>query len=319
MILSVSRRTDIPAFYAEWFMERLRQKYVLVRNPFNIHSISRIPLTPENIDAVVFWTKNSKPIHKYLNEIDDLGYKYYFQYTITPYKKDMEENIQDKKEIIKSFQTLSEKLGSEKVILRYDPVILSDNYTIEYHKKAFSMLCQQISTYTKKIIISFLDDYKKISKNIKNLNVKEISDEEMYLIAENFAETADKYNLKIESCAEQIDLEKFGINHGKCIDDELIEKITGYKIKAGKDGQRLACGCIKCIDIGEYNTCLHKCLYCYANINKDTAFKNYKLHNKFSPLLIGDVDTLKDKIIERNIKDTKSLRQNNSIEDFISQ
>lgn len=318
MILSVSRRTDIPAFYAEWFMERLRQKYVLVRNPFNYHLISKIPLTPENIDLIVFWTKNSKPIHKYLDEIDELGYKYYFQYTITPYKKDMEENIQDKKEIVETFKNLSEKIGSEKVILRYDPVILSDNYTIEYHKKAFSMLCQQISTYTKKIIISFLDDYKKISKNIKNLNVKEISDEEMYIIAENFAETADKYNLKIESCAEQIDLEKFGINHGKCIDDELIEKITGYKIKACKDGQRISCGCIKCIDIGEYNTCLHKCLYCYANINKDTAFKNYKLHNKFSPLLIGDVDTLKDKIIERNIKDTKSLRQNNSIEDFIN-
>lgn len=318
MILSVSRRTDIPAFYAEWFMERLRQKFVLVRNPFNIHSISRIPLTPENIDVIVFWTKNSKPMHKYLDEIDNLGYKYYFQYTITPYKKDMEENIQDKKEIIKSFQTLSAKLGSEKVVLRYDPVILSDNYTIDFHKKAFARLCDLLAPYTKKIVFSFLDDYKKISKNIKQLNIKEISAEEMCIIAENFAETADKYNLKIESCAEQIDLEKFGINHGKCIDDELIEKITGYKIKAGKDGQRLACGCIKCIDIGEYNTCLHKCLYCYANINKDTAFKNYKLHNKFSPLLIGDVDTLKDKIIERNIKDTKSLRQNNSIEDFIN-
>lgn len=318
MILSVSRRTDIPAFYAEWFMERLRQKYVLVRNPFNYHLISKIPLTPENIDVIVFWTKNSKQIHKYLDEIDDLGYKYYFQYTITPYKKDMEENIQDKKEIIKSFQTLSEKLGSEKVILRYDPVILSDSYTIEYHKKAFEKLCQQLSTYTTKVIISFLDDYKKISKNIKQLNVREISEEEMYIIAENFAETADKYNLKIESCAEQIDLEKFGINHGKCIDDELIEKITGYKIKAGKDGQRLACGCIKCIDIGEYNTCLHKCLYCYANINKDSAIKNYKMHNKYSPLLIGDIDNLNDKIIDRNNKDTKSLKQNNSIEDFIN-
>lgn len=174
-----------------------------------------------------------------------------------------------------------------------------------------------LAPYTKKIVFSFLDDYKKISKNIKQLNIKEISAEEMYIMAEYFAETADKYNLKIESCAEQIDLERFGINHGKCIDNELIEKITGYKLSVGRDNQRNACGCIKCIDIGEYNTCMHKCLYCYANINKDTAFKNYKLHNKFSPLLIGDVDTLKDKIIERNIKDTKSLRQNNSIEDFI--
>lgn len=317
MILSVSRRTDIPAFYAEWFMERLRQKYVLVRNPFNIHSISRIPLSPENVDAIVFWTKNSKPIHKYLDEIDNLKYKYYFQYTITPYKKDLEEEVQDKKEIVETFKNLSEKIGSEKVVLRYDPVILSDNYTIDFHKKTFARLCDLLAPYTKKIVFSFLDDYKKISKNIKQLNIKEISAEEMCIMAEYFADTAKKYNLKIESCAEQIDLERFGINHGKCIDNELIEKITGYKLSVGRDNQRNACGCIKCIDIGEYNTCLHKCLYCYANINKDTAFKNYKLHNKFSPLLIGDVDTLKDKIIERNIKDTKSSKQNNSIEDFI--
>lgn len=309
MILSVSRRTDIPAFYAEWFMERLRQKYVLVRNPFNIHNISRIPLTPENVDAVVFWTKNSKPMHKYLDEIDELGYKYYFQYTVTPYKKDLEEEVQDKKEIIKSFQTLSDKLGREKVILRYDPVILSDNYTIDFHKKAFARLCDLLAPYTEKIIFSFLDDYKKISKNIKQLNIKEISAEEMYIMAEYFAETAKKYNLKIESCAEQIDLERFGINHGKCIDNELIEKITGCKISAGRDNQRNACGCIKCIDIGEYNTCMHKCLYCYANINKDAAFKNYELHDKKSPLLTGHVDEIKDKITDRNIKDTKSLKK----------
>ena len=309
MILSVSRRTDIPAFYAEWFMERLRQKYVLVRNPFNAHNISRIPLSPENVDAIVFWTKNSKPIHKYLDEIDELKYKYYFQYTITPYKKDLEEEVQDKKEIVETFKKLSEKTGSEKVVLRYDPVILSDNYTIDFHKKAFTRLCDLLAPYTKKIIISFLDDYKKISKNIKQLNIKEISAEEMYIMAEYFADTAKKYNLKIESCAEQIDLERFGINHGKCIDNELIEKITGYKLSVGRDNQRNACGCIKCIDIGEYNTCMHKCLYCYANINKDAAFKNNKLHDKKSPLLIGYVDEIKDKITDRNIKDTKSYKK----------
>ena len=309
MILSVSRRTDIPAFYAEWFMERLKQKYVLVRNPFNAHNISRIPLSPENVDAIVFWTKNSKPIHKYLDEIDNLKYKYYFQYTITPYKKDLEEEVQDKKEIVETLKKLSEKIGSEKVILRYDPVILSDNYTIDFHKKAFARLCDLLAPYTKKIIFSFLDDYKKISKNIKQLNIKEISEEEMYIMAEYFADTAKNYNLKIEGCAEQIDLERFGINHGKCIDNELIEKITGYKISAGRDNQRNACGCIKCIDIGEYNTCMHKCLYCYANINKDTAFKNNKLHDKKSPLLIGYVDEIKDKITDRNIKDTKSYKK----------
>lgn len=309
MILSVSRRTDIPAFYSEWFMERLRQKYVLVRNPFNIHSISRIPLTPDNVDAIVFWTKNSKPIHKYLDEIDNLKYKYYFQYTITSFKKDMEENLPDKKDIIKSFQTLSEKIGSEKVILRYDPVIITSSYSIDYHIKAFEKLCSHLKGYTHKVIISFIDYYNNTYKNIKSHNVYNISDNDMYIIAENFSSIAKDNGLIIESCAEQIDLERFGINHGKCIDNELIEKITGYKLSVGRDNQRHACGCIKCIDIGEYNTCMHKCLYCYANINKEAAFKNYKLHDKKSPLLIGYVDEIKDKITDRNIKDTKSYKK----------
>ena len=315
MILSVSRRTDIPAFYAEWFMERLRDKYVLVRNPFNAHSISRIPLSPENIDIIVFWTKNSKPIHKYLDEIDNLGYKYYFQYTITPYKKDMEENLPDKKIIISYFKELSSLIGKEKVILRYDPVILTDNYTIDYHKKAFEKLCLHLKDYTNKIIISFIDYYNNTEKHLQHHNIHNITNKEMYILAEYFAETAKKYNLKIESCAEQIDLEQFGIHHGKCIDDELIEKITGYKITAPKDNQRAQCGCIKCIDIGEYNTCIHNCLYCYANINKDTAYKNFKLHNKKSPLLTGSINEIKDKIIDRNIKDIKSYRKD-SIEDY---
>lgn len=309
MILSVSRRTDIPAFYSEWFMERLRQKYVLVRNPFNIHSISRIPLSPENVDAIVFWTKNSKPIHKYLDEIDELGYKYYFQYTITPYKNDLEEKVQDKKEIVETFKKLSEKIGSEKVVLRYDPIIITNSYSIDYHIKAFEKLCSYLKEYTHKVIISFIDYYNNTDKNLKNHNVYNISNNDMEIIAENFSSIAKDNGLIIESCAEQIDLERFGINHGKCIDNELIEKITGYKLSVGRDNQRNACGCIKCIDIGEYNTCMHKCLYCYANINKDAAFKNYKLHDKNSPLLIGYVDEIKDKITDRNIKDTKSLKK----------
>ena len=309
MILSVSRRTDIPAFYAEWFMERLRQKYVLVRNPFNAHNISRIPLSPENVDAIVFWTKNSKPIHRYLDEIDELGYKYYFQYTITPYRNDLEEKVQDKKEIVETFQTLSKKIGSEKVILRYDPVIITSSYSIDYHIKAFEKLCSHLKGYTHKVIISFIDYYNNTYKNIKSHNVYNISDNDMYIIAENFSSIANDNDLIIESCAEQIDLERFGINHGKCIDNELIEKITGYKLSVGRDNQRNTCDCIKCIDIGEYNTCMHKCLYCYANINKEAAFKNYKLHDKKSPLLIGYVDEIKDKITDRNIKDTKSLKK----------
>ncbi len=306
MIISASRRTDIPAFYAEWLINRLRENYVLVRNPFNTRQVSKIYLTPENVDCIVFWTKNSKPVHKYLDEIDNMGYKYYFQFTVTPYGKDLEENIYDKKEIIETFKILSDKIGKEKVILRYDPVILNNKYTIDFHRKSFEKLCFLLSSYTEKVIVSFLDNYRKILKNIKEQNIKEISKREMMILAENFASIAKKYNLITESCAEQIDLEKFGIEHGRCIDDVLIEKITDSHIKKDKDNQRAACGCIKSVDIGEYNTCLHNCLYCYANIDKYSAFKNYGKHNIISPVLIGGVDCAKDKIIER--KNMKSLK-----------
>ncbi len=317
MILSVSRRTDIPAFYGKWFMQRLKEQYVLVRNPFNIHQLSNIPLTTTSIDAIVFWTKNSKPIHKYLKEIDNMGYKYYFQYTITPYKKDMEENLPDKKIIINAFKELSTLIGREKVILRYDPIVLTSSYTIDYHIKAFEKLCNHLKDYTNKIIFSFLDDYKIISKNMKNHNIYNITTDDMHTLAKNFSSIAKSYNLILESCAEKIDLEKYNINHGKCIDNELIEKITGAKLKAPKDNQRESCGCIKCIDIGEYNSCVHNCLYCYANVNKDSAYKSYKLHNPLSPLLIGNIDYEKDKIVERNKFDIKSYKQETNIEDFI--
>lgn len=317
MILSVSRRTDIPAFYSKWFVERLKQEYVLVRNPFNAHLLSHIPLSPNHIDIIVFWTKNSYPIHKYLKDIDNMGYKYYFQYTITPYKKDMEENLLDKKIIINSFQELSSKIGKEKVILRYDPIVLTPSYTIDYHTLAFEKLCNHLKDYTNKIVISFLDDYKKISKNMKKHNVYDITFDDMNILAENFSSIAKSHNIILESCAEKIDLEKYNINHGKCIDNELIEKITGAKLKAPKDNQREACNCIKCIDIGEYNSCIHNCLYCYANINKESASINHKLHNPNSPLLIGDINHEKDKIVERNKNDLKSYKQEINIEDFI--
>lgn len=317
MILSVSRRTDIPALYSKWFMGRLKEQYVLVRSPFNIHQVSHIPLSPNNIDAIVFWTKNSYPIHKYLKEIDNMGYKYYFQYTITPYKKDMEENLPDKKIIINYFQELSSLIGKEKVILRYDPVLITDDYTMNYHITAFEKLCNHTQGYTNKIIISFLDYYNNTFKNMKNHNIHNITADEMNILAEKFSSIASKYNLILESCAEKIDLEKYNIKHGKCIDDELIEKITGYKIKAPKDNQRENCGCIKCIDIGEYNSCIHNCQYCYANINKDSAYKNFKKHNSSSPVLTGELDNEKDKIVDRNKNDLKSYKQEKSIEDFI--
>lgn len=316
MILSVSRRTDIPAFYAEWFINRLKDKFAHVRNPMNCHQISEIPLTPDNVDCIVFWTKDPEPLLRYLDDIDAMGYKYYFQFTITPYGKSIEPNVRDKKEIIQTFKKLSDKIGKDKVILRYDPIFITDKkYNVEYHTKMFQRLCDQLYQHTNRVVISFLDGYSKICKNIQAMGIKAPEEQEMRDLASHFAETAKPYGLKIETCAEKIDLKELGIDHSHCIDGALIEKIIGYKItrtnKDGKelrDGERADCGCMKCIDIGQYNTCVHGCLYCYANINKDDAKKNHQQHSPNSPLLLGTKGD-KDTVIPRKEKDTNSLRE----------
>lgn len=306
MILSVSRRTDIPAFYTEWFMNRVREKFVYVRNPFNSKQISNIIITPENVDCIVFWSKNPAPIIAYLEELDNLNYKYYFQFTITPYVDDLEFKIKNKEEIINTFKKLSEKIGKGKVILRYDPILITDKYSENFHLKAFENICETLNNYTEKVIISFLDDYKKVSCNMKGIELHKIDTEKMRFFGKNFAQIAKRYNLTIETCAEGVDLSEYEIDHGKCIDGDLIERITGYKItnKDKKDGNREHCGCMKCIDIGAYDTCVHNCLYCYANINKKAANNNYRLHDPKSPILSGEYEESQVKVR----KDIKSYR-----------
>lgn len=292
MILSVSRRTDIPAFYSEWFMNRLKEGFVYVRNPMNANQISSIPLSPKNVDCIVFWTKDSKNIMKYLNQIDNMGYKYYFQFTITPYNKEIETNVRDKSEIIKTFKELSDKIGKGKVILRYDPIFIQDNgkYSTNFHIEAFEKLVDSLSQFTNKVIISFIDGYRKVAANMKDIKIQEISNNDMRFMAKHFSDITKKYKLQLETCAEEIDLKEFGINHSQCIDGNLIEKIIGYNIfnKNIRDDNRLYCGCMKCVDIGQYDSCIHNCLYCYANINKKKALENYKKHNPNSPILFGD-------------------------------
>jgi len=303
MIVSVSRRTDIPAFYSEWFFNRIKEGFVYVINPFNRKQISKVELTPKTVDLFVFWTKDAEPMLKRLDELKE--FNYYFQFTITSYRNDIEKAIRRKSDIIKTFKKLSKIIGKEKVIWRYDPILLNEFYTKEYHYKWFEKFCIELSGYTEKCIISFLDLYSKTKMNTKNLRLKEIDKNDMCDIAEKFAGIALKYNIKLETCSEEIDFSKFGIKKGKCIDDELISRIIKCSIKVKKDDtQREVCGCVKSIDIGEYNTCKHNCLYCYANFNYDTVEKNYLMHDSKSSILalhlIGD-----EKITIRDMKSIK--------------
>lgn len=271
----------------------------------NPKQVSKIELTPKTVDCFVFWTKNVTPMLERLDELKD--YNYYFQYTITSYGKDVEKGIFDKGQVIESFKKLSNIIGKNKVILRYDPILLSNKYTINYHCKAFDRLCSKLYKYTEKCVISFVDLYKKTERNTKELNLMPMSIENIKEISKRLSIIANKYGLSLETCSEGYDLTEFGIKKGKCIDDKLISEIIGYEVKAKKDDtQREVCGCVKSVDIGQYNTCRHHCLYCYANFNYSQVEENFKLHNKNNPLLIGEVRN--DAKI--TIRDMKSIKGN---------
>lgn len=314
MIVSVSRRTDIPAFYSEWFFNRLKEGFAYVVNPMNLKQVSKIELTPDKVDCFIFWTKDATPMLDRLEELKD--YKYYFQYTITSYGKEVEQGILDKKKVIDTFKKLSDKIGKEKVILRYDPIFFSEKYTIEYHCKAFERLCSQLEGYTEKCVISFIDLYKKTEKNTKSLNLIQMKLDDIENISEKLSNIASRYGIVIETCSEGYDLMKFGIKKGKCIDDVLVSKVIGSEVDVKKDStQRDVCGCVKSVEIGQYNTCKHHCLYCYANFNYEQVEENYKLHDKNRPLLVGEVRE-DAKITTR---DMKSIKKEKTLLDIIEE
>jgi DNA repair photolyase len=288
MILSASRRTDIPAFYSDWFYHRIEQGFVYVRNPMNSHQISKILLNPEVVDCFVFWTKNPKPFIDRLFLLNN--YSYYFQYTITGYGKTLEPTVPPLQESLSTFIVLSKRIGSKAVVWRYDPILISDTFTEEYHCKTFEYIASQLSDYTDSCVISFVYYYKKTIKNLSNINNCEMNSDTMKRLAQKLQLIGLRYNITITSCSEEIDLSEYGIAHGKCIDHNRIEAITGFTLQREKDkNQRATCECISSIDIGSYNSCSHGCLYCYANENMILVSKNVALHYKYDALLFGTI------------------------------
>jgi len=263
-IISASRRTDIPAFHSDWFFNKLEQGSVQVKNPFNPKQVRKVSLKKEDVLCFVFWTKNPEKMIKKLSLLKD--YFYYFLFTLNPYGKDIETNVPEKSKIIETFKKLSDLIGKKKVIWRYDPILISEKYDQSYHFKQFGHLANKLHHHTEKCIISFLDFYQKTKRKTKHLNLIKISELDKIEIAQQFVQIGNKYNLQIQSCAEKIDLSKFEIEPGKCIDDKLISEIRNQTLEIRKDkNQRKKCKCVQSIDIGEYNTCFHNCLYCYAN------------------------------------------------------
>jgi len=287
MIISCSRRTDIPAFYSDWFMSRIADGFVMVRNPVNPKQVRRISLAPADVDCLVFWTKDPAPMLNRLRLLDD--YAFYFQFTLTPYDRDIEPHLPPKTKIIETFLKLSDKMGPGRIIWRYDPIFLSDGITVDFHADRFHDLAKQLSGHTEKCVISFLDMYRHLQSRMSDLAVRPPEELQMRELAAMIAQIAGNYKIKVETCAEVIDLADLGVDHGRCVDDRLIAELTGRKLRMTKDKyQRDLCGCVTSIDIGEYNTCGHGCLYCYANVSKKKFEKNQSLHYTQSPSLIGD-------------------------------
>lgn len=287
MILSVSRRTDIPSFYSEWFMKRLKEGYVRTKNPFNPNQVSRIEVTPDVTDCIVFWTKDPLPMMDNLDILDAMGYCYYFQFTLTAYDRELERNLRDKAEIIDTFQKLSDRLGRERVMWRYDPIILNDEITQEYHQEYFEKLCSKLAAYTNSCTISFVDLYKRLTKQVKDNIIREIRNEEMLLIAKVFSDISKSFGLELRACCEKTDFSTFGIKPAACIDKDIVERVCGYKIDSKKDkNQREGCGCVKSVDIGAYNTCRNGCIYCYANHSEVSIINNCSRHRPESDILI---------------------------------
>lgn len=304
MIISASRRTDIPNYFSDWFLNRLHEGFFYVRNPMNTHQISKIPVSPELVDCIVFWTKNPKNILENLGMLEK--YTYYFQFTLTGYGRDVEPNLPSKREeLIPTFKELSKRIGREKVIWRYDPIFVNQKYSIEYHIKAFSEIAKELSTYTEKVIISFGDFYEKTVRNTKQLDLQILSEQEMLYMALELSKIAHEKGLNIESCAEILDLQACGIQPGNCIDGALINRIIGSKLHLNKDkNQRKECGCMESIDIGTYNTCRNGCKYCYANYSDGKVNGNLALYDVRAPLLCGSLQE-SDIITERKVKSLK--------------
>lgn len=313
MIVNISRRTDIPAFYSEWLMNRIRAGFALTRNPFNAKQISRVSLQPEDTELLIFWTRNPDKLMPHLGELNSQGHRYFFQYTLTGYPRSIEGAVPRPHRAIESFKALSQLIGANKVIWRYDPILLSNQVDLAEHKRLFAKIASLLAGHTEQVIISFADFYRKTERNlaaVDNLICSDITfqTEQLMVLSEFMAKTAAQAGMEIRTCGETLDLNHLNISDSKCIDEHYIKQLFDLDFDGKKDtGQREECGCIKSTDIGIYNSCLHQCSYCYATHNHQTAVANYQKHEAGSPFLIGGCEGVPDKLLQPNYAQTRLI------------
>lgn len=286
MILFASGRTDIPAFYSKWFINRVKAGFVDVRNPFNQNLVSRINFS--DVDLIMFCSKNPLPM---IDKLKMLKVPVLFHVTITPYSKDVEPNIPDKRLIIEGVKKLSLVLGIDNVVLRYDPIFLSDKYNVDYHIRAFDKLCKNLNGYVNKIIVSFMDEYKNVRSNKNILKYRTFTREDYKKIGEAFSKSAMDNGMSVQTCFEDNDLTEYGFVKGECLSHELAYILTGKKFKSSNVRKEKKCECVQMVDIGDYNSCMHMCKYCYANYDEKAVSSNFERHDDNSSLLIGSIQS----------------------------
>lgn len=285
MIVSASRRTDIPAFYSEWFMNRLRAGYALTRNPMNPRQITRVSLAPGDVDALVFWSKDFRPMLAHMDEIR-AAFPVCVQHTLTPYGAPLEPRLTDKRGIVEAMRRLGTLIGPDCLVWRYDPVVFSDSMDVRWHLRAFGRACELLEGATHTCVFSFLQMYPRIRSRMSALSTP--PDEAMKLkLAAGMAELARGHGMTLQTCSQEIDLDPLGISHGACISPELIRAATGRTPAARRDsGQRGLCRCLKSVDIGTYHSCPHMCAYCYANWGEAAVLRNAARHDPLGEELI---------------------------------
>ncbi len=289
MIISASRRTDIPAFYAEWLINRIRAGYCTVPNPFYRKQVYQVSLRPEEVDVIVFWTRNPRPLLAHLDELDQRGFRYYFQYTIVGNPRDLDPKSPPVKVAVDTFRALSDRLGPARVIWRYDPIVLSPQTPPDFHRANFQRLAEALRGCTQRSLVSTVNLYRKAKRRLVTVDADQPwPAETLAELMRDLAALAQANGIDIFSCASEVDWQPCGIGAGKCVDDALIAKAFELPVLGKKDpGQRQSCGCVVSKDIGMYDSCLFGCRYCYATRDFARARQNYDRHDPQSPSLIG--------------------------------
>ncbi len=301
MILNTGSRTDIPAYYSNWFYQRIKDGYVIVRNPYNPTQVTKYILSPDVIDAIVFCTKNPAPMLDRLDELKDFDMFWFV--TITPYGKDIEPFVPDKDAVMDSFISLARTVGPAKMSWRYDPIFIDEKYDVDFHINAFRKMSEKLKGSTNQVVVSFIDLYEKTKKNFPGVKSVSFSDQKMLIDA--FSKIARENNMQIHLCCEREELVRDNVDASGCLSQSVLEDAIGTHLKVPKpQNARAECQCLLGADIGAYNTCGHGCKYCYANYDRETVVYNMKHHDPMSPLLAGELNE-DDVVHEANQKSWK--------------